>query len=214
MTRPPAARLRRVAVPAFLFIASAVFIALALEARGTPYFPIDLTITRALQTIDHPAFAALMRGVSWFGFPPQVVVLGATSIVLLALLGLRREALGLAFAGISGWVVTWIQLLIGRPRPSPDLVHVLSHLTTPSFPSGHVMAYTSYFGFLAYVARARLRPSWIRTAVLVLLGLLIVLVGPSRIYLGHHWFSDVVGAYALGTLWLALSIRLYRWWRL
>jgi membrane-associated phospholipid phosphatase len=47
--------------------------------------------------------------------------------------------------------------------------------------------------------------------LLVALSLLIALMGPSRIYLGQHWFSDVMGAYLFGSLWLALTIRFYRW---
>ena len=54
-------------------------------------------------------------------------------------------------------------------------------------------------------------PSWERTTLLVAFALLILFMGLSRIYQGQHWFSDVAGAYLLGSLWLALTIRLYRW---
>jgi undecaprenyl-diphosphatase len=50
-----------------------------------------------------------------------------------------------------------------------------------------------------------------RTAASVALIILIMLMGPSRIYLGQHWFSDVMGAYLFGSLWLALTIHFYRW---
>jgi membrane-associated phospholipid phosphatase len=62
--------------------------------------------------------------------------------------------------------------------------------------------------FLGYTL---LKPSIARTMMLVILGSLVALVGLSRIYLGDHWASDVTGAYLLGSLWLALSIALYRW---
>jgi undecaprenyl-diphosphatase len=90
-------------------------------------------------------------------------------------------------------------------------VHVFRHVTETSFPSGHVVTYTAFFGFLWFMAYTVLKHSWQRTALLFLLGGLVVLVGPSRIYLGEHWFSDVIGAYLLGSLWLSLSIYLYRW---
>jgi len=71
--------------------------------------------------------------------------------------------------------------------------------------------YTAFFGFLMFLGYTLLKPSFARTVMLVILGSLVGLVGLSRIYLGDHWASDVVGAYLLGSLWLALSIAIYRW---
>jgi len=65
-------------------------------------------------------------------------------------------------------------------------------------------------GFVGFLAYTLLKRSWVRTALLTVIGIGIALMGPSRIYLGHHWFSDVLGAYVLGSLWLALSIKFYR----
>jgi len=56
-----------------------------------------------------------------------------------------------------------------------------------------------------------LKQSWYRVLGLCAVALVVILMGPSRIYLGQHWFSDVMGAYVLGSVWLALSIRIYRW---
>jgi undecaprenyl-diphosphatase len=56
-----------------------------------------------------------------------------------------------------------------------------------------------------------LRKSWLRTLSLIVSGALILLVGASRVYLGQHWTSDVVGAYLLGSLALVLMIHVYRW---
>ena len=55
------------------------------------------------------------------------------------------------------------------------------------------------------------KPSVGRNLAMAAFGLLILLMGLSRIYQGQHWFSDVMGAYLLGSLWLALSIKFYRW---
>ena len=84
-------------------------------------------------------------------------------------------------------------------------------LTDSSFPSGHVLMYTAFFGFLMFLGYTLLKPSIARAVMLVILGSLVALVGLSRIYLGDHWASDVTGAYLLGSLWLAMSIALYRW---
>jgi undecaprenyl-diphosphatase len=110
-------------------------------------------------------------------------------------------------------VGTTIKLLVHRPRPDAELVHVARPLTGYSFPSGHVVFYTGFFGFLMYLILTLFPPSPWRAALLAVLGALILLVGPSRVVLGGHWPSDVGGGYLLGGLWLLVSIGLYRWGR-
>ncbi len=104
-----------------------------------------------------------------------------------------------------------IKLFIQRPRPSSSLVHVLQNVGGYSFPSGHVMFYTAFFGFIWFLAFSLLKPSWLRTLILFILGLLIVLIGASRIYEGEHWASDVLGGYLIASLILVAAVQLYRW---
>jgi undecaprenyl-diphosphatase len=88
-------------------------------------------------------------------------------------------------------------------------VAVVQGIGGHSFPSGHTLFYVTFFGFLAYLAYAQLKPGRVRTAVLWATGLLILLVGPSRIWMGHHWASDVLASYALG---LSLLVVLVQWY--
>ena len=104
-----------------------------------------------------------------------------------------------------------VKLIVHRPRPTTSLVDVVRQVSGFSFPSGHVMFYVGLFGFLTFLVFTLLKHSWLRTVLLVLLGVLLVLIGPSRIYLGAHWPSDVLGAYMLGSLVLLAIIRFYRW---
>ena len=202
---------RTVAFQAYVLGASAVFVVLAVVAHWVAYFPIDLTVTRAIQGTHGRLFDLLMYGVSWIGFFPQVAGLSAVVILALFLFGLRWEAVSAAFATISGVAGTLVKLLVVRPRPSADLIQVFGQLPSSGFPSGHVLTTTAFCGFLGFLCFTLLKPSPGRTAVLVVLSLLVALMGPSRIYLGQHWFSDVMGAYLLGSLWLALTIRFHRW---
>jgi undecaprenyl-diphosphatase len=195
---------------AYVLIASGVFVVLAVLAHFRPYFAIDLTITRALQSHHNRLLGEVMLALTWLGFLPQVAILGAAVIAGLYLAGLRREAAATAFAALGMVLAMAIKLVVHRPRPSSNLVHVLNQLSSASFPSGHVMAATTFCGFLLFLTYTSLKPSLVRTALLSLFGLLIALMGPSRIYLGQHWFSDVMGAYVLGSLWLAITIKLYR----
>ena len=153
-----------------------------------------------------------MTAVSWPGFLPQSGLITALIILLILGFGLQWEALvALIAALLSTGLNVLAKDLIQRPRPAAALVHVLATLSDYSFPSGHVMYYTGFFGFIVFLAFTLLKPSLKRTLLLVFFGFLVLLVGISRIYMGEHWASDVLGAYLLGTLALVAIIQLYRW---
>ena len=211
------ARLRRERTALFqvaLIGAIAAFAMLTVLVRMSPVLDLDVQITQAVQTINAPGFDALMRVVSWWGFPPQSFIFTALIALLIFSLGLKWEAAAtIAAAVFSAGLNNFIKLAIRRPRPTANLVHVISNLKSYSFPSGHVMYYVSFFGFLWFLTYTLLKPSVKRTILLVLFSIPILLVGISRIYLGQHWASDVLGAYLLGSLALAISIVFYRWGR-
>ena len=186
------------------------FLVLALSLRRAPGLGIDLAITLAVQQARIPAFAQVMAAISALGFWPwDWLVLGATTAGFW-LAGFRRAALFLLFTPAPGLLTRTVKLLVARPRPEEDLVNVASVLRDYSFPSGHVVSYVSLYGFAFFLVYVLFKRSHWRTAALWLCGLLIGLVGVSRIYLGHHWASDVLGGYALGTAYLLILIEIYR----
>lgn len=199
---------------AILLLALVLFIALALLARMVDYFPIDVTITQSLQTIEQRWFDLLMRAVSWPGRAGQSFVVTSILVILIYWVGFRWEA---AVAALTSVIVAilnvLLKILIQRPRPPADIVDVLRDLSTFSFPSGHVMFYTAFYGFLLYLSFSLLRRLWLRMTLIIIFGGLVLLVGPSRIYLGVHWPSDVLGAYILGGLSLFAAIQFYQWGR-
>jgi undecaprenyl-diphosphatase len=208
----PLRRYRAVLFLVLLLIITAAFAVLTFLVKTTPSFPLDLQITLGIQSINVPVFGGLMTAVSWLGFSPQSVIITALIILLILGFGLQWEALvGLIAALLSLGLNLLVKDLIQRPRPAATLVHVLATLNDYSFPSGHVMFYTGFYGFIVFLAFALLKPSLKRTLLLVFFGLLVLLVGISRIYVGEHWASDVLGAYLLGTLTLVAIIELYRW---
>ena len=207
----PTRRYRAAAFQAYVLIASVGFVVLAVVARTVAYFAIDPKITLAVQSYHGAIFNQLMFGISWIGFYPQSLAFGLLPSVLLFFTGLRWEALVALFAGASAGLATLVKLAVHRQRPSVDLVRVFRELPMSGFPSGHVLTFTAVCGFFAFLAYTLLKPSWGRTVLLVTFSVLALLMGLSRIYQGQHWFSDVMGAYLLGSLWLALTIRVYRW---
>jgi len=151
-----------------------------------------------------------MTSLSWEGFPPQCFIITLIIIVSIYVLGYHWEATAsLIDSVIVGLLNLLIKMLVHRARPSSKLIHVTNLLNSYSFPSGHVMFYKGFFGFICFLTFTLLKPSWIRNSVLIVFGSTVALIGLSRIYLGEHWASDVVGAYLLGGLCLIGCIRLY-----
>lgn len=175
-----------------------------------PYLPLDLATTLHLQRIQFNTFADLMIGISLPGYRPwavAVVALGSLAVGYW-----RNWKTGLFLGGLvlfQGIVNSGLKNAIGRPRPTEDVVEILLPSTGHSFPSGHVMMYTVFFGFLFFLIWMHMRPSFWRTALLAIAGAFVLLVGPSRIYLGSHWFSDVVAAYLVAIVILLFGIEFY-----
>jgi membrane-associated phospholipid phosphatase len=190
------------------------FVILALAARTTPYFPLDLTVARAVQSIPAPWFHSFMVAVSWPGFPPQAPVFAAVIILGCILAHRRREALYIAVSGIGIAALNQVvKMLVDRPRPPTTLIHVLDPTLNSggwSFPAGHVVSYVAVLGFIFYLAYKSQGASIARPLTMLVTGAMIVLVGVSRVDSGEHWLSDVVGGYMLGSLWLAGLIFVYR----
>jgi membrane-associated phospholipid phosphatase len=208
----PWRRYRTAVFMTYLIIAVVIFIVLAVLAKTIAYFTFDVTITGALQTFHAGWFDGLMGALSWIGFAPQAWVITLIILAFLYASGLKWETVVLLISVLgSSALGLGLKVLIDRPRPSADLVNVISQLKSYSFPSGHVLFFVTFFGFLLFLAFTLLKPAWWRVLLLVVLFGMVALIGPSRIYEGQHWASDVVGAYLLGSVWLALSILIYRW---
>lgn len=191
---------------------TAGFALLTFLVLTVPTFAIDLSITNGLQSINNPFFSGLMTFISWAGFSPQSFIIPFIIIVTIYALGYHWEAAVsiIAVLSVEGLNLL-LKSLVHRARPSIDMVHVTTLLTSYSFPSGHVMFYTGFFGFICFLLFTLLKPSWMRTVLLIVFGGQVVLVGISRIYLGQHWASDVAAAYLLGGLCLIGYIHFYRW---
>jgi undecaprenyl-diphosphatase len=133
----------------------------------------------------------------------------------LLLARLPLEALGMLGAWGTAVVASIVKELMRRPRPvaGVDIRVITAPLGGSSFPSGHTITYVGVYGFLAYLAHTLLRPAAFRRLVVAPLVALVALVGPSRVYQGHHWFTDVTASYLLGISYLLGLTRLYRTWK-
>jgi membrane-associated phospholipid phosphatase len=201
---------RRLATAIILLLTCAG--ALSLAAHLFMVFPFDLKITRELQEVQNPAFAAIMQGVSELGEPWfEAVLITIVSAIFVA----RRQWLEAAFvvATASSVVLTSaIKVLVGRPRPPLFPVNPADFflaINRYSFPSGHVLFFVVFFGFIGYLAWVHLAGRT-RMIVMAVCCALILLIAPSRVYLGAHWTSDVIGSYVIGVLWLIILVLAYQ----
>lgn len=149
---------------------------------------------------------AVCMTISRIGSPVAMTLLAIAGALLLATLE-EWIVLGGWIAAFGGASVldNWLKIVVHRPRP-PYATAVIHHPTW-SFPSGHAMGSLVGLGMLAYVlVRFAGNNRAARLAIWGAATLLIVLIGASRMYLGVHYLSDVVGGYAVGAGWLAMCI--------
>lgn len=131
-------------------------------------------------------------GSVWSYFIVVPVVAGA-----MFLRGKRRLALATVLVTAGNILNPLIKQLVRRPRPTDGIDGF-------SFPSGHALGAMIFYGFLIYLLTTR--PVRYRSAGIVLCAAFIVLVGISRVYLGAHYVTDVLGGYLIGAAWLYIYI--------
>jgi undecaprenyl-diphosphatase len=172
---------------------------------------IDVAITLQVQAQRHASLAKAMDIVSWPGFPPQSRIIPPLAMATMFVMNLRTEAFFQLLAWGTGGVSTIVKGFVRRPRPLPEQVRVvLAPLGGSSFPSGHVLTYVGTYGFMAFLVYSVIRPPHVRWPLSLGLLAMVGLVGPSRIYQGHHWPTDVASSYLLGTAYLIGLMALYR----
>jgi undecaprenyl-diphosphatase len=195
------------------FVGLAGFMAIFALVKAKATQAVDVAITMRWQSIKNPLLSRVMEFVSWPGFPPQSKIIPPLLMLAMLALRLRLEALFQLLAWFTGAISEWLKTLMKRPRPlaGTDLRVVAAPLGGSSFPSGHTITYAGTYGWLAYVIWTNLRPRWPRRILVGALAALIAAVGPSRIYQGHHWPTDVAASYLLGMSYLIGLTSLYRW---
>lgn len=175
-------------------------------AHPAPFF-FDRPIEVAVQSVNVGPFAWFNSFVSAFsGF----VGVGVGAAVIVATFLFRRPATPfVAFSAIYSVVYNVVNILVLRPRPS-GVPHTTSNLMGYSFPSGHV----GFFVWLSVLAMVLIvgnrLPRALYIACWVLAVVLVTAAGLSRIYVGAHWPSDVIGGFLVGVAWTCLSLSLGR----
>ncbi len=171
-----------------------------------PLSRFDITVLEWFHAHSTPPGLALCNGISWLGSPLLISMLGLVVAVMLAV---RRSWLPLAawVAALAGTSVLGTVLKMAVRRPRPEYGSSFLPGDSFSFPSGHAMGSLVGYGMLAYLLLTiwvKRRLIWV--GVVTVLSVLVVAIGLSRLYLGVHYFSDIVGGFAAGLLWLSACI--------
>ncbi len=181
--------------------------------NGEPLTIADAQISTWLHTHRSPHLTTAFWIVTSLG---STVVVSCVAVTVGLYLLWKRQLYWLAAIWISvlgGTLLNkFLKYVFHRPRPHFD--DPILALTSYSFPSGHTMAATVLYGVLATLLCTKIKRRRFRVLVILSASLLIALVGFSRMYLGAHYLSDVLGAIAEGLAWLSLCLTAaYSVWR-
>jgi undecaprenyl-diphosphatase len=184
---------------------------LVLDAAHGRDGAIDLPLLRAIQQVDLPLLAQILRPVDVLTSAAGAVV---TWLVLLGVFVATRwwlPATAMLALPVGGIIDNAIDLVVTpRARPSAgEVVRVATGSDLSSYPSGHVLGAVLLYGFLFVVAE-RLSPAPLRRGVRVLCCWVLLTVGIGRLWYGAHWPTDVLGGYALGASLLLPLVWGYR----
>ena len=173
--------------------------------EGAPLTVTDIQFSAWLHTHAMPKLTTLMLVITHIHSPTGISLMTFIAALYLIWRRHRYRLLGLLLSVLGGMLLNvLLKNLFHRARPKFDS-QILT-LSSYGFPSGHTMASTCFYGALAVLAVWKFKCWGFRLAAVGIAGLLILLVGFSRIYLRAHYLSDVLRAMAEGLAWLALCI--------
>jgi undecaprenyl-diphosphatase len=173
--------------------------------NSAPIVKLDDNFAHFLFGLRTPFLAQVFYVITDFADQITITILGAISLVYLYF---KKEiaylyALIIIFLGTEASIFI-IKILINRGRPIADIAYYLE--TSGSFPSGHSAISMAFFGFITYYLIHHITGRNKKFIITLLGTLLILLVGFSRLYLGVHFLSDVLGGFIMGGLWLVVGI--------
>ena len=173
---------------------------------------IDLPVWQGM--VDHriAALTSLAVVITDVGSTVSMTIIAVVTITFLLVKHRRGDAALVAVvAAGAGLLVTVGKATVGRDRP-PEGFRLVKE-TNESFPSGHALASAAILGVVLVVLLPSVRSRSAKVAVVAGVGLFVLAIGLSRLYLGVHWATDVIGGWVTGLAWLALCLTVRQVWR-
>jgi undecaprenyl-diphosphatase len=186
-----------------------LFGALAWVMRTMPAVPGDRALIDAVQGWESPGLTSVMLGLSRIGGTGATIVISLVSMLVLYVVVKHRTELVFFAVSVLGsyGLIKLLKWLFHRARPD---FHRIIEEEGFSFPSGHAMQAFTLYATLAFLLWRHVPSKAGRAALAAASALLMLAIGTSRVYLGVHYPSDVLGSYAAGACWLCLAVYAFR----
>ena len=165
----------------------------------------DQAIQSWVHGFTRPWLTDVMSGLSWIGSPIFLVPAITLAVGFMWRQRLKDDAVLVAAAALGGVALDEVMKLHFK-RLRPDLPWAFVHEHSFSFPSGHSVMAMVLYGVIVYKTQDKLQGKWAKAALMVGAFLMVVGIGVSRVYLGVHYPSDVVGGYFVGAVWIGAVI--------
>ena len=204
----PAITLKFVLVATAFLVSVFLFAAIAHETVSENEAQFDLRVADYLHSQVSGRMIAMMRLITFFGSTKFLLPAYILLTVALLVKDQKRDAIHIAIIGISSTALLFgMKQFYGRTRPELPL---LESLKTFSFPSGHALSsfiFCSILAYLVFKGNLKMKYKWMITLLLLVISLL---VGVSRIVLRMHYATDVIAGFCLGIAWVIVSFWLMR----
>lgn len=185
-----------------LFLCLILFIIILKSVLNKEISNFDLTVYRIISSKASNNITIVMKSISFLG---GTFFLIGLSLLLFFLFKNKKISLmiilNLSFSFLTN---SLLKIIVQRKRP---IENILISETGYSFPSGHSMVSMAFYGFLIYLILHKVKNKFLKYMITIILLLLILLIGISRIYLGVHYASDVIGGFLVGMIFLILYIK-------
>ncbi|HEX6180011.1 MAG TPA: phosphatase PAP2 family protein [Chitinophagaceae bacterium] len=170
----------------------------------------DFTVIASLRPYVSDAMNSLMQFITFFG--THEFLIPANLVLITYFLFIKKHrwySITVPVVALGGLLLMFLlKFIFNRPRP---LIPLLEKARGLSFPSGHALMSASFYGLLIYLVWQNIKdPGWLRWVLVIFLVIWILLIGFSRVYLVVHYASDVIAGFAMGVIWLSLSIWVFR----
>jgi len=172
--------------------------------------PIDMLIFEKIKPAVNTVNNKIMLFITFLG--KHQFLIPANLILIFYFLLVKRQnwfSIRVITIAISSLVLMLLlKQLFQRKRPLSPLLNAAKGL---SFPSGHAIMAVTFYGLLIYILQHSITTDWLKWFVTILIIVLIVSIGFSRVYLRVHYASDVAAGFIIGLLWLLLSLAILKW---
>ncbi|MFB9325686.1 phosphatase PAP2 family protein [Paenibacillus aurantiacus] len=193
----------------YLILAAAGFEGLAMLVSREKLMRFDLAVIDFIQGMESPGLTSFAKTLTTIGSSKVVIPLVLGTAAMLFVVLKHRKELYLLIGGMFGSTLLneGLKRLYERARPD---IHRIIEETGYSFPSGHSMAAFTFYGLLTYLLWRHMPSKRWRGVLIAFSVCMIGCIGISRIYLGVHYPSDVLGGYWVSACWLAMCVKLFR----